>query len=173
MFDTLRCFGHRLRRPMLVVLGSSLLLANLAAVPPTSPNPSAKPASTLVLKPLSATQLHTLTFMDPTSSHINTAMPLSPSATLAPRPAAVAAAPQDSGAANHRIGKAALVFGVLGTVGVVGGVIALRQSKTNAACLSGDASTTCSDVHKAAKIMIPASAVVAGLGYFFAFHHRF
>lgn len=162
----------RLRRPFLAVLASSLLLANLAAAPPVSASPAsaATPAAQpTVLAPLVAGSGPALrnatfaTFVRPATT---------PSPAFLSVPAAPAPAPSAS-ESNHRIGKAALVFGILGTLGVAAGVVALQQSKTNSACLSGAATTACSDVHKAAKIVIPASAAIAGLGYFFAFHHRF
>ncbi|HEY7838938.1 MAG TPA: hypothetical protein VIC54_10085 [Terriglobales bacterium] len=162
------------RQPLMALVASSLMLANLAAAPPSTPATPAPSAAAPLMAPayvpLSAAQLRKVSFAHPAPAPAAT--PIWTAAAFVP--GALPAAPaQESGPSNHRIGKAALVFGILGTLGVVGGVVALRQSKTNSACLSGDASTACNDIHKAAKIEIPASAVVAGLGYFFAFHHRF
>jgi hypothetical protein len=74
--------------------------------------------------------------------------------------------------ARKRVGKGALAIGILGTVGVVAGVVALSESNTNRNCMNGSGSReVCSDVHTVGEVLIPTSAVVACLGYFFAFRH--
>lgn len=68
--------------------------------------------------------------------------------------------------------KGMLALGIIGTVGVAAGVVAISESNSNHNCMNGAGSRqVCNDVHTLGEILIPTSAVVAGLGYFFAFRH--
>jgi len=71
------------------------------------------------------------------------------------------------------IRKGMLALGILGTVGVAAGFVAINEANHNSNCLKTNSNiqSVCNDVHTAGKILIPTSAVVAGLGYIFAFRH--
>ncbi len=63
-----------------------------------------------------------------------------------------------------------LTMAILGTAGVAGGITTLALAHSSH-CSSPTAPGACNDLDTTGKVLIPVGAVMAGLGYFFAFHH--
>jgi hypothetical protein len=63
-----------------------------------------------------------------------------------------------------------LAMAILGTAGVGGGIATLALAHSSH-CSSPTAPGACNDLDTTGKVLIPLGAVMAGLGYFFAYHH--